>query len=77
MAGHDEKLLWVELTSMSGSFKYSVSHSGILTFCSNFVDLEVGIEHKEGSLVFETVGLSTLIVASSCGNITNDEALVK
>ena len=77
MTSYDEKLLWVELASVSGSFEDSVSHCGVLTFRSNFVDLEVGIKHKEGCFVGKTVGLSTLIVAFSCRNIPNDETLVK
>lgn len=63
---HDEKLLRILLSSSSGSFENSVPHGGILRPRSNFVYLEVGIEHEEGGLVDKTVGLSASVVAPLC-----------
>lgn len=77
MARHDKKLLGVGLASVPGCLKDGAPHRGILRPGSSFVYLEVGVEHEEGGLVDEPVGLGSLIVSSLCRNFSYYETLVK
>ena len=65
------------LTSMSGCLEDGIPHGGVLSLGASFVYFKVRVKHEEGSLVGKAVGLSALIVASFCRDVSYNETFVK